>query len=388
MNDGKYVFAQIIQFIPEHVFSRIVETYNGNKHVRHFSCWNQFMCMIFGQLSNRESLRDTVLTIRAHKTKIYHMGFGKSVSKSNLAKANENRDFRIYQDFAYELIAIARKISYGCSEIELSFKGNIYAFDSTTIDLCLNVFWWAKFRSNKGAVKAHTLFDVRTSIPCFVHITTGKIHDVNALDVLTIEPFSFYIFDRGYTDFERLFQITKSLAFFIIRGKDNLKYRRLYSNEKDRSKGIIFDQIIRLVGFYATKDYPEKLRLIKFFDKETNQIFYFITNNFELHAVEIAFLYKKRWQIELFFKWIKQHLKIKSFWGTTPNAVKTQIYIGIISYTLMAIIKSTLKLEKSVYEILQILGISFFDKTPIIELLTNQDLQDFKEPKCKQLTLF
>ena len=388
MNYGKYIFSQLLDFLPKRIFDTIVLKYEGDKYVRHFSCWNQMLCMIFGQLSNRESLTDTVLTINAHRHKSYHLGFSKSVSKSNLAEANEKRDCRIFQDFAYQLIDIARRKSNGNPEIKLTFKGNVYAFDSTTIDLCLNVFWWAAFRKNKGAVKMHTLFDVRTSIPCFFYITTGKVHDVNAMDELVYEIGSFYIFDRGYTDFNRLYQLTLTLAFFVIRAKDNLSFKRIYSKAKDKTQGVIFDQIIRLENYYAAKDYPEKLRLIKYFDKETDKTFLFLTNNFELPAIEIALLYKYRWQIELFFKWIKQHLKIKTFWGTTPNAVRTQLYIGIISYTLVSILKSTLKLDKSIYEILQILSVSYFDKMPIKELLTNQYSQNVKEPNCNQLLIF
>ena len=336
MNYGKYIFSQLLDFLPKRIFDTIVLKYEGDKYVRHFSCWNQMLCMIFGQLSNRESLTDTVLTINAHRHKSYHLGFSKSVSKSNLAEANEKRDCRIFQDFAYQLIDIARRKSEGNPEIKLTFKGNVYAFDSTTIDLCLNVFWWASFRKNKGAVKMHTLFDVRTAIPCFFYITTGKVHDVNAMDELVYEIGSFYIFDRGYTDFNRLYQLTLTLAFFVIRAKDNLNFKRIYSKAKDKTQGVVFDQIIRLENYYAAKDYPEKLRLIKYFDKESDKTFLFLTNNFELPAIEIALLYKYRWQIELFFKWIKQHLKIKTFWGTTPNAVRTQLYIGIISYTLVS----------------------------------------------------
>jgi hypothetical protein len=388
MNQGKYVFAQLTAFLPQRVFDRIVAKYGGNKHVRHFTCWNQMLCMLYGQLSFRESLRDTVLTINAHQNKTYHLGFGTSISKSNLAEANENRNYLIYQEFAYELIQIARKKVSPNAEIQLSFQGKVYAFDSTTIDLCLNVFWWASFRKNKGAVKVHMLMDIRTAIPCFIHITEGKVHDINAMDELYFEIGSFYIFDRGYTDYERWYKIHKQLAFFVIRAKENIKYKRLYSNAKSKGNGVKFDQIVKLTNYYAAKDYPEKIRLIKFYDSETEKTFLFLTNNFELPATEIALLYKYRWQIELFFKWIKQHLKIKSFWGISLNAVKTQIFIGVIAYTLVALVKNTVKTDKSMYEIIQILGVSFFDKTPINELLNSQDLQDVKEPVFKQLTFW
>ncbi len=388
MNQGKYVFAQLTAFLPQRVFDRIVAKYGGNKHVRHFTCWNQMLCMLYGQLSFRESLRDTVLTINAHQNKTYHLGFGTSISKSNLAEANENRNYLIYQEFAYELIQIARKKVSPNAEIQLSFQGKVYAFDSTTIDLCLNVFWWASFRKNKGAVKVHMLMDIRTAIPCFIHITEGKVHDINAMDELYFEIGSFYIFDRGYTDYERWYKIHKQLAFFVIRAKENIKYKRLYSNAKSKGNGVKFDQIVKLTNYYAAKDYPEKIRLIKFYDSETEKTFLFLTNNFELPATEIALLYKYRWQIELFFKWIKQHLKIKSFWGISLNAVKTQIFIGVIAYTLVALLKNTVKTDKSMYEIIQILGVSFFDKTPINELLNSKDLQDVKEPVFKQLTFW
>jgi hypothetical protein len=388
MHSGKYVFAQLIEFIPRWTFEKNVEKYSGNRYIKHFSCWNQMLCLIFGQLSNRESLSDTVLTINSHVSKLYHLGFGKSVSKSNLAQANERRDCRIIENFAYELVCLARKICLGIPELETVFKGDVYAFDSTIIELCLSIFWWAKFRKNKGAVKMHTMFDVRTQIPNFFFITTGKIHDVNIMDKIDYEHGSFYLFDKGYTDFKRLYVIHQCHAFFVIRAKDNIRYKRMYSNPKSKEDGILLDQIIKLEGFYVSKDYPEKLRLVKYFDKELNFTWTYLTNNFELPAKDIAYLYKQRWQIELFFKWIKQHLKIKSFWGTTPNAVKTQLYTAIISYTLVAIVKSKLNITKTIYEILQILSVSLFDKTPIKELLTNNDLQNFKEPVYKQLTIF
>jgi hypothetical protein len=388
MNHGKYIFSQISFFLPRRTFDGIVEKYKGDYRVRHFTCWNQMMCMIFGQLSNRDSLSDLVLTINAHSTKTYHLGFGKGVSKANLGKTNANRDWRIYHDFADHLIAIARKICVANDKSDFSFSNAVYAFDSTTIDLCLNVFCWATFRRAKGAIKLHTQYDVRTSIPVFMHITAASVHDVNAMDSIGYEPGSFYIFDRGYLDFERLFVIHESKSFFVIRAKHNLQYKRQYSAVVDKSTGVLCDQSGELKGFYSSKGYPEKIRRIKFRDAEQNRIFIFLTNNFELKPEEIAALYKNRWKVELFFKWIKQHLKIKSFWGTSENAVKTQVYIAVITYTLVAIIKGQLKTEYTTYEVLQILGTSLLDKMPLNQLLKKQNDQDVKELLYKQLKIF
>lgn len=387
MNQGKYIFAQVACFLPVRIFDRCVKQYKGNKWIKHFTCWNQMMCMMFGQLSGRDSLRDLLVTLSAHPNKYYHLGFGKNVSRSNLANANEQRDYQIYESFAYEMIAIARNSISNEADFQMNITGNVYAFDSTTIDLCLNVFWWATFRSAKGAVKLHTLYDIKTAIPSFVHITPGSVHDVNALDVLLYEAGGYYIMDRGYVDFARLYFIHQCKAFFVTRAKDNFKFKRLYSVATNRSKGIICDQTIMLKGYYSLKGYPEKLRRIKFYDEEQKRTFVFITNNFSLAALDIAMLYKYRWKVELFFKWIKQHLKIKSFWGTTINAVKTQVYIAIITYTLISIIKSKLKINRSTYEILQILSVSLFDKTQLNHLLQSSILQDVKEPKYKQLEI-
>ena len=388
MNQGKYVFAQFASFLPQRIFDKYVEQYKGNYRVRSFSCWNQLLCMIFGQLSGRESLSDLVVSLNAHKSKSYHLGIGRSITKPNLAKANQRRDWRIFSDFAYYLIAEARGCCIKDSDFELDIKGSVYAFDSSIIDLCLSVFWWATFRKGKGAIKLHALFDVKTSIPSFVHITEGLTHDVNILDVLYYEKGSFYIMDRGYIDYERLYTIHLSKAYFIIRAKDNLRFTRMYSSPCNKSAGICCDQIVKMLIYYSAKGYPEKLRRIKFYDAENRRYLVFLTNNLDLKAEEIAMLYKYRWKIELFFKWIKQHLKIKSFWGTSENAVKTQVYIAIITYTLVAIIKSKLSIERSTYEILQILSVSLFDKTPINELLENQIYQDVKELNCNQLSLF
>jgi hypothetical protein len=387
MNQGKYVFTQVTSFLPIRVFDRFVSEYDGNKWTKHFTCWNQMMCMMFGQLSGRDSLRDLLVTISAHPTKYYHLGLGKNVSRSNLANANEQRDYHIYEAFAYEMIALARKSIITESDFALAIKGNVYAFDSTTIDLCLNVFWWATFRKNKGGIKLHTLYDVKTSIPTFIHITKASVHDVNALDELTYEVGGYYVMDRGYVDFERLHTIHQHKAFFVTRAKNNFQFNRIYSATVDKSIGIMCDQTILLSGFYSSKSYPDKLRRIKFYDAEQQRTLVFITNNFILAAIDIALLYKYRWKVELFFKWIKQHLKIKSFWGTSENAVKTQVYIAIITYTLVAIIKSKLKINRSTYEILQILSVSLFDKTQLNQLLQSPISQNVKEHKCKQLII-
>jgi len=388
MNQGKYVFAQISFFLPQRVFDRIVSNYKGNYKIRHFSCWNQMMCMMFGQLSNRESLSDLALTINAHRPKFYHLGFGKGISKANLAKANEKRDWRIYQEYAYHLIGIARKICLPDDEAAFSFSNAVYAFDSTTIDLCLSVFCWATFRRAKGAVKLHTQYDVRTSIPVFMHVTAASVHDVGAMDQITYEAGSFYIFDRGYLDFDRLYFIHQAKSFFVIRAKNNLQFERIYSSPVDKRTGVRCDQTGYLKGFYSLQGYPKKIRRIKFHDKEQNRTFVFLTNNTQLKPEEIAAIYKHRWKIELFFKWIKQHLKINTFWGRAENAVKTQVYIAVITYTLVAIIKQQLKSGYSTYEILQILGTSLLDKTPINQLLQKKNNQDVKELLYNQLKIF
>jgi len=387
MNQGKYIFSQLTDFLPKRIFDGLVTRYSGDKHVRHFSCWNQLLSMIFGQLSGRDSLRDLMVSIEPHKPKYYHLGFGKGTSISNFANANEKRDYRIFEEYAFHLIDLARKFSIVDQDFQLNINGNIYAFDSTTIDLCLNVFWWATFRKTKGGIKLHTLYDVKTSIPCFIHVSAASVHDVNALDLLHYELGGYYVLDRGYIDYKRLFKINQSSAYFVIRAKDNLQYRRMYSNKVKKDNGVRLDQIGKLTGFYVSKDYPDKLRRIKFYDEETDNELIFLSNNFDLMAEEIAMLYKYRWKVELFFKWIKQHLKIKSFWGTSQNAVKIQVYSAIIAYCLVALIRNKLKVHRSTYEILQILSISLLDKTPINELLTSQDYKNVKELYCKQLKI-
>lgn len=384
MNKGKYVFSQLTEFLPRRIFDRIVAKHNGNKYVRHFTCWNQLLCMVFGQLTTRDSLRDLITVIEAHNPKSYHLGFGKSVTRSNLAKANEKRNSKIFEEFAYCLIDIARRKR---SDDDFVVKGKVYAFDSSTIDLCLSVFWWAKFRKAKGGIKLHTLFDITTQIPAFIHITAATVNDMNAMDVIPYEAGAHYVFDRGYVDYQRLYKITTLQAYFVIRAKSNLKFRRMYSKKTDKSTGVLCDQLGKLTGFYVSKDYPDKLRRVKFHDQETGRTFVFLTNNNELSALEIALLYRNRWQVELFFKWIKQHLKIKSFWGTSENAVRIQIYTALITYCLVAIVGHDLKIERSTYEILQVLGISLLDKTPVNELFTNIDYNNIKELEYNQLKI-
>ena len=384
MNQGKYVFSQLTGYLPQRVFDGFGKNHNGNKYVKHFTCWNQLLCMLFGQLTNRESLRDLIVALDAHSGKSYHLGLGKSVTRSNFAKANEVRNSKIFEDFAYHLISIARELH---SSEDFKIKGNIYAFDSSTIDLCLNVFWWAKFRKAKGGIKLHTLYDINAQIPAFLHITTANVHDVKAMDELVYEAGAHYIFDRAYLDFTRLYKIERCSAYFVIRAKSNTKFKRMYSNKVDKLTGVRCDQIGKISGFYTSKDYPAKLRRVKYYDKESNRTFIFLTNNMNISADNVALLYKNRWQVELFFKWIKQHLKIKSFWGTSENAVRIQIYCAISAYCLVSIVADKLKLKRSTYEILQVLGISLLDKTPINELFINIDFNNVKELDYNQLTL-
>lgn len=388
MNRGKYVFAQIFEFVPHNDFLKLVKKYDGDRKTRHFSCWNQFLCMAFGQLTHRESLSDTVMCIGANTGKLYHLGIGRAISKSTLGRANKKRDWRIYRDLALLLISRAKELYKGDSQLEVDIKDNVFIIDSSTIDLCLSLYPWAKFRKAKAAVKMHTKMDAKTSIPDFIHISDGKMHDVNVLDMIVFLAGSFYVMDRGYLDFERLYRIHRSGAYYLIRAKKNLKFERIYSAKVDKAIGIRCDQTIRLTGFYPSKDYPEKLRRIKYHDSETARTLVFLTNNFELKAMEVAMLYKHRWFIETFFKWIKQHLKIKSFWGTSRNAVKTQIWIAISVYVTIMILKKELKIEQSIYEILQVLSINIFDKEPIYQLFNRTNLQNFKEQDCNQLKMF
>jgi hypothetical protein len=388
MNEGKYVFSQIISFVDHHDFERCVERYNGNYRSRSFSCWQQFLCMAFGQLTHRESLSDTVLCLNSNTSKLYHMGIGRAVTKTTLSRANETRDWRIYADFALSLIEEARRLYGSDSQLDIELKQNVFAIDSTVIDLCLSVYSWARFRKTKAAVKLHVQLDLKNSIPCFIHISEGRVHDVNMLDLIDFEPEGFYVMDRGYKDFERLYRLTQAKAFFVTRAINSLAFERLYSSPVDKQTGLRCDQIIRFANPKPARRYPDKLRRIKFFDADQDRTFVFLTNNFDLAPLDIARLYKHRWQIELFFKWIKQHLKIKSFWGYDPNAVKTQVWIAISVYVIVAIVKKKLNLKLSMYEILQILSINIFDKTPINTMLQHPNLHIFKEHPCNQLTLF
>lgn len=387
MNTGKTIFSQIMDFLPLHDFRRCVKRYRGNYKVKSFSCLDQFLCMAFAQLTYRESLRDIEACLRAMQSKLYHMGIRGKVSKSTLADTNEHRDWRIYADFAQILIQKARKL-YHDEEFGLELNETVYALDSTTIDLCLSLFPWAKFRKNKAAIKLHTLLDLRGSIPTFIKITDGLVHDVKILDELIPEPGAYYILDRGYLDFARLYTWNLFNAFFVVRAKTNLQFRRLYSYPVDKSTGLRCDQKIVLTGFYSAKGYPEKLRRIRFFDEKNNRYLTFLTNNFSLSAFTIAELYKNRWQIELFFKWIKQHLRIKSFFGTSQNAVKTQVWIAISVYILIAIIKKQLNLNMTLYTFLQILSVSVFEKTPILQLVTDTYCKKNELELSKQLDLF
>jgi hypothetical protein len=387
MDTGKTIFAQLMDFLPVYKFQKCVQQYNGHYKVKHFSCWNQFLCMAFAQLTYRESLRDIEACLRSTQRKLYHMGFRGNVSRNTLAHANQIRDWRIYADFAQILIGQARRL-YANDSFGVELNQTAYALDSTTIDLCLSLFPWAKFRAHKGAVKLHTLLDLRGSIPSLVIITHGKVHDVNILDQLSFEPGAFYIIDRGYLDFDRLYAIHQASAFFVTRTKSNFSFRRLYSRPVDKSVGVQCDQIIVLERFYSHKAYPDKLRRIRYFDTNLNKRLIFLTNNFTLPALTIAQLFQCRWQIEIFFKWIKQHLRIKAFYGTTENAVKTQIWIAIAVYVLVAIVKKQMHLDLTLYTILQILSVTLFEKTPILEALSTIQPLKLEDILCNQLTLF
>lgn len=384
MNTGKYIFSQMIEFLPQRVFDGFVAKYEGNKYVKHFSCWNQLLVMMFGQLSNRDNLRGLILVIEAHSQKKFHLGFGKNVTRSNLSKANEKRNSKIFEDYAYYLIDIARKRR---ANNNFEIEGKVYAFDSSTIDLCLYVFWWAKFRTTKAGIKLQTLYDITTQIPTFIHITNATVNDMNAMDVIPYESEAYYIFDRGYVDYKRLYNVTRHTAYFVIRAKKNLQFQYTQMNPVNEKNGVMSDQIGKLTGFYISQFYPDEISKVIYYDKETNRTFVYLTNNMKLTSEQIALLYKNRWQVELFFKWIKQHLKIKSFWGITENAIRIQIYTAVILYCLVAIIESELMIKRSTYEIMQILGISLLDKSPIGELFFNTDRNDVKELSSEQLTL-
>ncbi len=387
MHTGKLVFAQLMDHLPLHTFRRCVVKYAGAYPTLTFSHLDQYLCMAFAQFTYRESLRDIETCLRAHSSKLYHLGIRGGIARSTLADANETRDWRIYQDFAHVLIRLARQL-YAEDGFGVELKHTAYALDSTTIDLCLALFPWARFRKKKAAVKLHTLLDLRGNIPTFIHISDGKLHDVNVLDQMAFEAGSFYVMDRGYVDFARLYTLHQAQAFSVIRAKSNLQYRRIYSNPIDKSTGLRCDQTILLTGQKTTQDYPIHLRRVKFYDVEHDRLLVFLTNNFELPALAIAQLYRRRWQVELFFKWIKQHLRIKAFFGTSENAVKTQVWIAISVYVLVAIVKKRLKSEASLYTILQILSLTLFDKMPLIQLLTESPIATDECTVANQLNLF
>ena len=387
MHAGKLVFAQLMAHLPLHTFRQCVANYPSRYPTLKFSHLDQFLCLAFAQLTYRESLRDIETCLRAHQAKLYHLGIRGNIAKSTLADANESRDWRIYQDFALSQIKVARQL-YSQDSFAVELSQTVYALDTTTIDLCLSVFPWAHFRQAKAAVKMHTLLDLRGNIPTFIHISDGKMHEVNVLDILIPEAGSFYIMDRGFTDFARWYRLHQAQAFFVIRGKSNLLCRRIYSRDVDKTTGLRCDQTIALTAPKASRDYPQHLRRIKFYDAEQGRHLVFLTNNFDLPALTIAQLYRCRWQVELFFKWIKQHLRIKKFYGTTENAVKTQIWIAITIYVLVAIVKKRLNTNASLYTILQILSLTLFEKTPLDQLLKNTETQMQNYQDSNQLNLF
>ena len=388
MNTGSYVLAQFAGLIVRHEFLKCVDRYDGDYKVKDFSCWNQFLCMMFGQLTHRESVTDIITCLDAHKSAVYHMGIKQVVAVSTLTRANEIRNYKIYADFAAYLLKITRPLYIKENDFVLDIDNTVYAFDSTTIDLCLSTFVWAKFRKTKAAVKMHTLLDLRGNLPTFIYITDGKVHDVNALDVIPFEKNAFYIMDRGYVDFERLYSINQFGSFFIVRAKDNLRFKCVQSWQIEKATGLRCDQDVRLLTRKSAKEYPQYIRRVKYHDQETDQTLVLLTNNFEIDAIIVAGLYKQRWQVELFFKWIKQHLRITAFWGFSENAVKTQIWIAVCTYLLIAYLKKQLKSELSMYEIQQILSVSIFSKTTLDELLTNTSKNFEINDQYNQLTLF
>lgn len=387
MNTGRTIFSQLMDFLPTHEFRSCVERYNGNYKIKSFSCWDQYLCMAFAQLTYRESLRDIQACLRSANQKLYHMGIRGKVSRNTLAHANQVRDWRIYADFAHVLIGRARQL-YAGDAFGIELDQSVYALDATTIDLCLSLFPWATFRRRKGAVKLHTLLDLRGNIPTIAVITPGRVHEVNILDEIPFEAGAIYILDRAYLDFSRLHRIHQASAFFVTRAKSGFRFRRLYSQPVDKTSALQCDQIVSLHGFYARKDYPGKLRRIRFYDPDQDRRLIFLTNNTALPALTVARLYKCRWQIELFFKWIKQHLRIKAFYGTSENAVKTQIWIAISIYVLVAIVKKRLGLDQSLYTILQILSVTLFEKTPILQALSGTKCENQVDPNDNQPNLF
>ena len=387
MNTNSTVFSQIMNHLPLHDFRKCVRKYHGDHKIKSFSCLDQFLSLAFAQLTYRESLRDIEVCLRSQKNKLYHMGIRSQISRNTLANANNQRNWRLYADFAQALIHTARDL-YLDDDFGVELDETVYALDSTTIDLCLAVFPWARFRKTKAAIKLHTLLDLRGSIPTFISITDGKVADVNILDQIIPEAGSYCVMDRGYLDFFRLYQIHSRLAFFVTRAKSNINFKRIYSHAIDKDTGLLCDQTIGLTNVYAAKNYPDKLRLVKFFDSITKKRLTFLTNNFSLPALTIAQLYKSRWQVELFFKWIKQHLRIKKFYGTSENAVKTQVWTAVSVYVLVATLKKRLKLDHSLYTILQVLSVNVFEKTPILQLFADDDSKMPESDAPNQLNLF
>lgn len=388
MNQGQYVFSQLMSLIDFNQFNKCVLRYKGDFRARTFTCWHQFLCMSFGQLAKKNSLRDTVLCLESHHHKLYHLGISNGVSRSTLSEVNEKRNFLIYADFAQVLISQARILYNDTDFTTLGLDNKLYAIDATTIDLCLSTFGWAPFRTTKAAIKLHTQLDIKCSIPTFIYISDGKYHEVNSLDLIEIEIDAIYIVDKGYTSFSKFYRIHLKKAFFIIRAKDNLNYERVYSRPVDKTTGVRFDQTIKLMTHKSKKEYPEKLRMVKYYDKDLNKTFHFLTNNFEIKSDVVAKLYKNRWSIELFFKWIKQHLQVQTFWGQTKNAVYTQIWIAICTYVLVAILRKKLNSLHNMYEILQILSVSLFDKTPVNQLLSKSTLQKTQNTTSNQLNMW
>lgn len=379
MNKGKMVFAQLMDDTYFGIFKYCVKRYGGDYKNRGLTCWKQFLCMAFGQLTHRESLSDTALCLKLHRDKLYHLGIGQPFSKSSLSRANESRDWRIFRDFGLKLIEQAKILCKDDNLLDTNLKGRVFALDATVVDLCLDVFWWAKFRSTKGAIKLHTLLDLKTAIPEYVFITDGSVHEVNTLDYFLFPAGSYLVMDKGYVDFVRLMRLSNERTNFVIRAKDNMKYRVIGRKITNKELGVICDQTIVLTDKLTSQKYPDQLRRIRYFDVETGNSLVFLTNNFKLSALTVAALYRYRWGIELFFKWIKQHLKILTFWGQSENAVRTQVWIAISTYTLVIIAKKKFKLNQSLYEILQMISLSAFDRTPIFQLFSNEDKQDVKE---------
>jgi hypothetical protein len=387
MHTGRFVFAELIAHLPHKEFQKCVTRYDGDHHLRSFSCWDQYLAMAFAQFTYRESLRDIEACLGAMQGKLYHLGFRGMVARSTLADANETHDWRIFADFAHYLIGVARRL-HAEDPISFELDHDLYALDSTTIDLCLSLFPWAKFRKHKAAVKMHTLLDLHGNIPTFISITNGKVHDVNILDEIVPEAGAFYVMDRGYVDFKRLYVFTLSAAFFVVRTKSNIVLQRRYSHPVDKTTGVRSDHIVILIAIGSANAYPEQLRRVSYLDVKTRKRFKFLTNNFTLPALTIALIYKSRWQVELFFKWIKQHLRIKAFYGTSENAVKTQIWIAVSVYVLVAIVRKRLGLEPSLYQILQILSVTLFEKTPILRALQASDSENDLPDTGNQLILF